>query len=61
MSRKNLVVEIWGQKGSKQEFFDCFSKGMHRMLQNLGLKGDTMGLGMCVKFGIKQDFGSGDM
>ena len=31
------------------------------MLQNLGLKGDTMGLGMCVKFGIKQDFGSGDM
>ena len=31
------------------------------MLQNLGLKGDTMGLGMSVKFGIKQDFGSGDM
>ena len=42
------------------ELFDYISKGFHRMLLNLGLKGDLMVLDMCLKFGVQEKSGSPD-
>ena len=55
------VLEIWGQTGSKIEFFESFSQSMHRIFFILGLKEHFMVWDVCVKFGVMDDFGSQDM
>ena len=40
MFSENLVLKIWGQMGSIMEYFESFSKGIHRTLLISGLKGD---------------------
>ena len=58
-SIKILVLELRGQTGSKMEFFESFSKSLDCMILISGLKGVLMVLDMCVKFGMKQEFGYG--
>jgi len=48
----NSVLKIWGQTGSKIEFFESFSRSMSRVLVILGLKEHFMVLDVCVKFGV---------
>jgi len=49
-----------GQRGSKTEPLDCFSKSIDEVILISGLKELVMVLDVCVKFGVLYDFCSPD-
>ena len=59
--KKNLGVEILGQKGSKMRFFEIFSKTALKILFIFIQKEDIIVLHVCAKFQVRENFCSRDM
>ena len=60
MSRKNLVLEIWGKKGVKNGGFGIFSKTSVTIWFHLLEKEDIIILHMCAKLQVQTIFCSRD-
>ena len=59
--KKNLGVEILGEKGSKMRFFEIFSKTAHTIWFIFIQKEDIIVLHVCAKFQVRENFCSRDM
>ena len=59
--KKNLGVEILGQKGSKMRFFEIFSETALTMSFIFIQKEDIIVLHVCAKFQVRENFCSRDM
>ena len=57
-SRKILVLEIWGQKGSKMGYFRIFLKNNEQIWFDFRLKEDIIALHVCGNFQVQNNFGS---
>ena len=60
MSRKNLVLQIWGKKGVKNGGFVIFSKTSVKNWFHLPEKEDIIILHMCAKLQVQVIFCSRD-
>ena len=58
--KKNLGVEIWGQKWSKKGSFRIFSKSSHEILLMFGQERALIVLQVCAKCGVREKSGSLD-
>ena len=56
--KKNLGVEILGEKGSKMRFFEIFSKTAHTIWFIFIQKEDIIVLHVCAKFQVHKNFSS---